>query len=120
MTKVRTKKAEKKSLKKRSPSEKSLFKESPKKEMHDEESPYKKSPSCRRRPYKTSFKEWFGQLDKFFVTFLKKMGHSRPLFLYFLYFRLFYCFIVQLEDKILKMAKLEPQVSGVGSDRSTN
>ena len=68
-------------------------------------------------PIKNLLKSCLVNLVSFFVTFLKKMGHSRPLFLYF---RLFYCFIVQLVDKILMMARHEPQVSGVGSDRSTN
>ena len=43
------------------------------------------------------------------------MDHSLPLFLYF---RLFY--IVQLADKILLVFGLELQISGVGSESSTN
>ena len=45
------------------------------------------------------------------------MGHSWPLFLYF--FR-FSNSIVKLVDKILPMTVFESQISGVGSDRSTN
>ena len=37
------------------------------------------------------------------------MRHSRPLFL-----------LVKLVDKTLPMSGIEPRVSGVGSDRSTN
>ena len=48
-----------------------------------------------------------------------KMGHSRPLFLYSLYFWLFYL-NVQLVDKSLPMAEFEPRISGVGRDRSTS
>ena len=46
-----------------------------------------------------------------------KMGHSRPLFLYF---RLFCNLIVQLVDKILPMKGYKPRISGVGIDCSTN
>ena len=38
----------------------------------------------------------------------------------YLYFCLFYTLIVQLVDKILQMTGIEPQISGVGSDHSTN
>ena len=44
------------------------------------------------------------------------MVHSRPLFLYF---RLF-DFDVHLVDNILPMLGFEPQISGVGSNHSTN
>ena len=45
-----------------------------------------------------------------------KMGHIRPLFSLFLTFH----FNLQLVDKTLPMMGLEPRISGVGSDRSTN
>ena len=41
--------------------------------------------------------------------FLKKVGHSRPLFIY-----------KQMFNKILPMSGVEPQTSGIESDRSTN
>ena len=52
---------------------------------------------------------WHGR----FILF--KMGHFRPLFLYF---RLFFL-NAQLVDKILPMLGFKPRISGVGSDRST-
>ena len=42
------------------------------------------------------------------------MGHPRPLFLFFVFS------ILPLVDKILPMCEFEPQISGVGSDCSTN
>ena len=45
-----------------------------------------------------------------------KMVYSWPLFLYF---RIFY-FNVQVVRKILQMLGFEPQISGVGSNHSTN
>ena len=44
------------------------------------------------------------------------MGHSRPLFLYFRLVNL----NAQLVDKILPMLGFELQISGIGSERSTN
>ena len=49
--------------------------------------------------------------------FLKKMGHSRPLFLYF-------CLFNTVDSKcsiyFLPMTGFEPRISGIGSDCSTN
>ena len=54
----------------------------------------------------------------FFPFFLKKMGHSRPLFIYF---RLFNTVDnKQMFNKILPMTGVEPRTSGFESDRSTN
>ena len=53
-------------------------------------------------------------LNKFVFCFLK-MGHSWPLFLYFVF-----PIQLQLVDKTLPMLGFEPRISGVGSNRSTN
>ena len=52
-------------------------------------------------------------------TFLK-MGHSRPLFLYFRLFNTVESKQINIRYKSLPMTGLEPQTSGVGSDQSTN
>ena len=46
-----------------------------------------------------------------------KMGHSRPLFLYFRLFNTVNS--KQMFDKSLPMTGIELQISGVGGDRST-
>ena len=51
------------------------------------------------------------------AALLFKLGHSRPLFLYF---HLFCILNVQLVDIILPMTGFEPQISSVGSDRFAN
>ena len=43
----------------------------------------------------------------------KKLGHSRPIFLYFRLFN-------TVESKCFPMTGFKPQTSGIGSDRSTN
>ena len=74
--------------------------------------PTKSDPICSQAPSIVS--SWFrAKLD--LALALKKMGCSQPLFLYFCVFS-----IVQLVDKILLMSGFEPQISGVGSNRSTN
>ena len=53
-----------------------------------------------------------------FVYFFLKVGHSRPLFIYF---RLFNTVDnKQMFNKILPMSGVEPRTSGIESDRSTN
>ena len=48
----------------------------------------------------------------------KKVGHSRPLFIYF---RLFNTVDnKQMFNKILPMTGVKPRISGIGIDRSTN
>ena len=52
------------------------------------------------------------------IPFNKKVGHSRPLFIYF---RLFNTVDnKQMFNKILPMTGVEPRISGIGIDRSTN
>ena len=58
-------------------------------------------PSCHEKTMLNS---------KFFL----KLGHSRPLFLYFCLFN------YKLVDKFLLMTGCEPRISGVGSNRSSN
>ena len=52
------------------------------------------------------------------IFFFFKVGHSRPLFIYF---RLFNTVDnKQMFNKILPMTGVEPRISGIESDRSTN
>ena len=54
----------------------------------------------------------------FFFFLKKKVGHSRPLFIYF---RLFNTVDnKQMFNKILPMSGVEPRTSGIKSNRSTN
>ena len=54
-----------------------------------------------------------------FHLFLK-MGHSRPLFLYFRLFNAVNSKQINVQDKSLPMTGFEPETSDFGSDRSTN
>ena len=47
-----------------------------------------------------------------------KVGHSRPLFIYFRLFNT--ADNKQMFNKILSMTGVEPRTSGIASDRSTN
>ena len=51
---------------------------------------------------------------------LKKLGHSRPLFLYFRLFNAVDSKQINVRDKSLPMTGFESQTSDIGSDRSTN
>ena len=51
--------------------------------------------------------------------FFLKMGHSRPLFLYFSSFQYTVDKMFNI-NKLLPMTGFEPRISGIGSDRSTN
>ena len=52
------------------------------------------------------------------ITFFKKVGYSRPLFIYFR--RFMTVDNKQMFNKILPMTGVEPRSSGIESDRSTN
>ena len=55
-----------------------------------------------------------------YLCFLKKMGHSRPLFLYFCLFNTVDSKQVNVRYKSLPMTGFEPLTSGIGNNRSTN
>ena len=52
------------------------------------------------------------------TSFFKKVGHTRPLFIYFRLFKTVYN--KQMLNKILPMTGVKPRTSGIESNRSTN
>ena len=60
----------------------------------------------------------FTSMEVFSRSFFLKVGHSRPLFIYFCLFNT--VDNKQMFNKILPMMGVEPRTSGIISDRSTN